>query len=55
MLVDRRCWLRPSIDIPQTGLDLVTDIAMINPKMNIHVDFEVDGSLKEVRELYYVK
>ena len=36
-----RCWLRSSVDIPQAGLDLVTDIAVINPKMNIHVDFEV--------------
>jgi len=30
-------------------------MAVINPRMNIHVDFEVDGSLKKVRELYYVK
>jgi len=44
--------LRPSIDIPQTRLDLVTDIVVIIPRMNIHIDFEVDGSLKEVRELY---
>ena len=50
-----RCWLRSSVDISQAGLDLATDIAVINPRMNIHVDFEVDGSLKEVRELYYVK
>ena len=49
MLVDRRCWLRPSIDIPYIRLDLVTDIAVISPRMNIRVDFEVDGSLKEVR------
>jgi len=39
---------------------------VINPKMKLrenyyvlckflHVDFEGDGSLKEVRELYYVK
>jgi len=31
-----------------TGLDLIIDIAVIISKMNIHVDFEVDGSLKEV-------
>ena len=50
-----RCWLRSSVDIPYAGLDLVTDIAVINPRMNTHVDFEVDGSLNKVRELYYVK
>ena len=49
------CWLTSSVDIPQMRLDLVTDIAVINPRMNIHVDFEGDGSLKEVRKLYYVK
>ena len=52
VLVDRCYLLRPSIDIPQTRLDLVTDIVVIIPRMNIHIDFEVDGSLKEVRELY---
>ena len=46
-----RCWLRSSIDIPYAGLNLVTDKAMINPRMNIHIDLEVDGSLNEVREL----
>ena len=55
MLVYRRCWFKPSIDIPWTGLDLVTDIAATNLRMNINVDFEVDRSLIEVRELYYVK
>ena len=47
-----RCWLRSSIEILYAGLNLVTDIAVINPRMNIHVDFEVDGSLIEDRELY---
>jgi len=33
VLVIRRCWLRPSIDIPKTGLDLIINLVVINPKI----------------------
>ena len=41
VLVIRRCWLRPSIDIPWTGLDFLADLIVINLRMLLKVTGKV--------------